>query len=74
MANTVVVPLGTNGTVTLFSQSGTQLVADVVGYFTGSANPSATTGLFVPIEPQRVRDTRVAGAILPAGSTSKRAS
>ncbi len=69
MANTVIVPLGTNGTVTLFSQSGTQLVADVVGYFTGSSAPSATTGLFMPIEPQRVRDTRVGGAIVAAGST-----
>ena len=68
-ANTVVVPLGTNGTVTLFSQSGTHLVADVVGYFTGSSAHSATTGLFTPIEPQRVRDTRVAGTVVAAGST-----
>ncbi len=69
VANTVIVPLGTNGTVTLFSQSGAQLVADVVGYFTGSSAPSATTGLFIPIEPQRVRDTRATGAPVAAGST-----
>ena len=51
MANTVIIPLGADGTVTLFTQSGANLVVDVVGYFTGASEPSTTTGLFIPIKP-----------------------
>jgi hypothetical protein len=69
MADTVIVPLGADGTVTLFTQSGAHLVVDVVGYFTGNSAPSATTGLFVPIEPTRVRDTRVTGGVVASGAT-----
>jgi Putative Ig domain/Right handed beta helix region len=66
MPNTVIIPLGADGTVTLFTQSGANLVVDVVGYFTGASDASSTTGLFIPITPTRVADTRV-GGIVPAG-------
>jgi hypothetical protein len=69
IANTVIVPLGTGGNVTLFSYSGADLVADVVGYFTGASAAPATTGLFVPVTPQRLADSRVTGAVVPANST-----
>jgi hypothetical protein len=69
MADTVIVPLGANGTVTLLTQSGAHLVVDVVGYFTGDSAPSATTGLFIPIPPARVRDTRVTGGVVASGAT-----
>ena len=59
MANTVISPLGSNGSVTLFTESGADLIVDVVGYFTGQSDASSTTGLFIPIAPNRVRDTRV---------------
>jgi Tol biopolymer transport system component len=53
IANMVIVPVGTNGQVTLFNSAGTtHLIADVLGYFpTGSVN-----GLV----PARLMDTRAA--------------
>jgi len=69
MANTVIVPIGADGTVTLFSQSGAHLVADVVGYFTGAGGPAATSGLFVPVNPVRLADSRVRQDPLPDGAT-----
>ena len=56
--NLVMVPLGDGGKVSLFSQSGTHLLADVTGYVTDATAPATTTGLFVPLEPARVFDTR----------------
>jgi hypothetical protein len=55
--------------MTLLTQSGAHLVVDVVGYFTGDGAPSATTGLFIPIPPARVRDTRVTGGVVASGAT-----
>jgi hypothetical protein len=60
IANLVIVPLGTDGRVSFFSQSGTQLVADVAGWFTDESQPADISGLFVPIDPARVLDTRAA--------------
>ena len=57
------------GNVTLFSSIGTDLVADVVGYFTGASAASATTGLFVPVTPQRLADSRVTGAVVAGNRT-----
>ena len=58
VANVVLVPLGANGSVDLFTQRPTHLVADVVGWFTGEGSPASTSGLFVPMTPVRVIDTR----------------
>ena len=58
VANVVLVPLGADGSVDLFTQRPTHLVADVVGWFTGEGSPSSTSGLFVPMTPVRVLDTR----------------
>lgn len=66
VANLVVVPLGADGAIRLYNSSGTHLIADVVGWFTdASATPSAE-GLFVPVEPQRLADTRSTAAV-PSG-------
>jgi hypothetical protein len=69
MANAVIVPLGTNGAVTLFTQSGAHLVVDVVGYFTGTSASSSTTGLFIPITPTRIQDSRTTGGPVASGAT-----
>ena len=69
ISNTVIVPIGADGTVTLFSQSGAHLIADVVGYFTGASAPSDVKGLFVPIAPSRVADSRVTGNLIASGAT-----
>ncbi|MCL4434661.1 MAG: S53 family peptidase [Actinobacteria bacterium] len=56
-ANQVVVPLGSNGEVTIYSSASTNAVLDVYGYFTGA---SSTTGGAdgVAINPVRICDTR----------------
>ena len=67
VANLVIVPLGTGGTVQLYNSSGTDIIADVVGYFTNASAASSDAGLFVPLTPGRLADTR-SGAIASAGS------
>jgi hypothetical protein len=44
----------------VFSQSGGQLVIDLVGWFTGPSAPSGDVGLFVPVAPARLLDSREA--------------
>lgn len=51
LANLVVVKLGTNNQVSLFSQSSTDLVADVVGYFVAGSDLTS-------FAPTRLLDTR----------------
>jgi hypothetical protein len=64
--NRVVVKLGDNGRVCLFTQSAADLVANVNGYF-----PASTS--FHPVQPERLLDTRVdlgsAGGQPHAGQT-----
>jgi hypothetical protein len=56
VANSVVVALPGSGRVSLFSQSGADLVADVSGYFVRAS--SATAGRLVSRSPVRLLDTR----------------
>jgi uncharacterized delta-60 repeat protein len=56
--NLVIVPVGAGGKVSLFTQSGAELIADVAGWFTDSTAPEDSVGLFVPITPTRMLDTR----------------
>lgn len=58
VANLVVVPLGADGAVRLFTQSGAHLVADVAGYVTDASAPAGSDGLFVPLDPARIADSR----------------
>lgn len=61
--NMVVVRPGVDGMVRVFNASGTvQVVADVVGYFTGAGGSG-----FVPLDPARLCDTRDAGGPVGAG-------
>jgi Bacterial Ig-like domain len=56
--NLVIVPIGTDGKVNLFTWAGAHLIGDVMGYFTDATAPSSTSGLFVPSSPTRLFDTR----------------
>jgi hypothetical protein len=56
--NLVIVPLGTEGRVSLFSSNGTHLIVDVAGWFTDASAASSTAGLFVPLAPNRALDSR----------------
>lgn len=44
--------------VSVYSSVGTQVVVDVVGYFTGPSAPESEAGLFVATPPTRLLDTR----------------
>lgn len=68
--NLVVVPVGPDGSVTVFSQRGTHVVADVFGYFTNQTAQLASDGLFVPISPSRLLDTRNGSKPGPGSITS----
>jgi hypothetical protein len=74
IANLVIVPVAADGTVTLYSQSGTHLIVDVIGYFTGATGSPSINGLFVPALPLRILDTRDPGRLatygpIPPGGT-----
>lgn len=56
--NAAIVRIGDNGMISLYAQSAVDLIADVTGYVTGSADDVSTGGLFVPLAPARVFDTR----------------
>jgi hypothetical protein len=72
-ANLVVVPIGRDGLVSLFTLGGADLIADVAGWFTDSTQPTDDAGLFVPINPTRMLDTRNEPAAPTApGSSSTR--
>ncbi len=63
--NLVTVKVGANGRVNLYNSQGfTQVVADVVGYYTATPPPGG--GLFTAVNPGRVLDTRL-GAGIPVG-------
>jgi len=63
-ANFAIVPIGDNGTISLYTIAPGDLVVDVLGYFTGAPQPVAA-GRFVELTaPQRVLDTRADGVAL----------
>jgi hypothetical protein len=57
-ANQAIVKLGTDGSVDVFSENGSQIIVDVAGYFTSDTAALSRSGLFIPIAPLRVLDTR----------------
>lgn len=65
VANLVVVPVGDGGAVDVYSSSGTHVLADVAGWFTDASATPSTTGLFVPVTPSRLLDTRAPGQAKP---------
>jgi sugar lactone lactonase YvrE len=59
LANAALVPAGSQGGVTAFANSPTQLILDVNGYFRPASVPGGLA--FFPVTPCRVADTRLAG-------------
>ncbi len=57
-ANTVIVPLGSDGGVSVFTNNPSDIVVDVTGYITDATAPVATTGLFVALPTARAYDSR----------------
>jgi hypothetical protein len=69
-ANLAIVPVGADGAIQVFASTDLDVIIDIVGYFTNGAAPDATVGLFVPLTPRRVLDTRTTSRpLLVAGTT-----
>ena len=49
--------------IKVFAQNPAKLIVDVTGYFTSTTSAQSDVGLFVPIDPVRVLDTRDPGTI-----------
>jgi hypothetical protein len=47
----------------VFTQSGGHVIVDVIGGFTAPTTPLLDGGLFVPVPPERVLDTRIESAV-----------
>ena len=58
----------TSADIHIYSQSGADIIVDVVGYFTGESAQDSTEGLLSPQAPSRVLDTRSTGPIYANGS------
>jgi Protein of unknown function (DUF4038)/Bacterial Ig-like domain (group 3) len=70
VANRVIVPVGSNGRVSVFNHGGTvDVIADVGGYFTDGSTPTATGLQFTPIVPTRIADTRAQSGFPNASRT-----
>ena len=66
-AASVILPVDAQGLV-LRTTSGGHLIVDLVGWFTGAGAPVGTDGLYTPVGPTRVVDTRVdAPRVWPGG-------
>lgn len=70
VAGLAIVPLGDDGTITIYHESPAELAADVLGYVTSASAVSSTSGLFVPVRPARVLDTRRGTRLAARGSTT----
>ena len=67
-AATVILPISPLG-LALATSVGGHLVVDLSGWFTGPSAPSSTAGLFVPMAPTRIVDTRLDGTrVWPSGT------
>ena len=58
LSNQVIVPIGADGTITVFAQSGGHVIVDIAGLISGESSVLSSIGLFVPIMPARLVDTR----------------
>ncbi|NUT38206.1 MAG: hypothetical protein HOV79_34590 [Hamadaea sp.] len=69
VANLVTVGLGTGGTsVTLFTSAKAHLIADVTGWYATAATASDRAGLFHPLRPARIADSRTSFGFATPGA------
>jgi hypothetical protein len=59
-AATALIPLSADG-ISFWQNIGGRFIVDVTGYFTGTSADDSTDGLYTPITPTRIMDTRQAG-------------
>jgi len=68
-SNTVIVPVGADGTASIYTSAPSHIVVDITGYITGATAPTASTGLFVPVATARAFDSRSGGGPFATAST-----
>ena len=66
-ATHAIVPLGSDGTISVFTSNSAHVIVDVMGYITDSSSPADGVGLFVPVTPDRYYDSRQAPHSIHAG-------
>jgi sortase (surface protein transpeptidase) len=49
--------------IKVFSLAPAKLIVDLIGHFTGATSSRSTAGLFVPVDPVRLLDTRLPGQL-----------
>lgn len=64
-----IVPVGADGSISILASTSTHLVVDLMGYVTGAASPPGRDGLFVPLNPFRLYDSRNGAGIHGAGTS-----
>jgi len=64
-----IVPVGADGSVSVYTSASTHLVVDVTGYITGAGSTPGTDGLFVPLTPGRAYDSRLGDGMFGDGAT-----
>jgi LPXTG-site transpeptidase (sortase) family protein len=70
VANQAYVPV-VDGAIDVYSEHGGHLIVDVVGFITGDQDAPSREGLFVPITPSRIIDTRAEGELNPVADRFK---
>jgi hypothetical protein len=69
-ATHAIVPLGADGTISVYTSNAAHIIVDVMGYMTDATAPASSAGLFVPVPPDRYYDSRIAPHTMhPSGST-----
>jgi hypothetical protein len=66
-ANQAIVRVGTAGEITVTSSTAARVVVDIVGYVTDDTADDISQGLYVPMAPTRVVDTRSPARPFDAG-------
>jgi hypothetical protein len=69
-SNSVIVPVGAGGTVSVYTNTSSHIVVDITGYITGDGAAAASAGLFVPLPTARAYDSRqpAPGSPVPTAS------
>lgn len=67
-SNLAIIPIGPDGAIQVYASTDLDLTIDIVGYFTNATAAVDTAGMFVPVVPRRVLDTRSLPFLLGAGS------
>ncbi len=71
-ATHAIVPVGADGTISVFTSNSAHIVVDVMGYITDGSVPASNVGLFVPVTPDRYYDSRSAPNSIHAGGRPSR--